>query len=75
MAFKFRLYLANGDEIGDYVTGVSNWRPGDPGYVEGETRFEVVDVVDLTDVVDASEETESFIGALVVAPVELQEPA
>ena len=39
----------------------------------GHTRYE--DVVDLAEVVDASEETESFLGALVVTPLELAEPA
>jgi hypothetical protein len=33
--------------------------------------FKVVDVIDLTDVVDASEETENFLGALVVSPLEI----
>jgi hypothetical protein len=70
MAFKFRLYLASGEDVGDLVTGMPNWKPGDTFYDGSHTRFEVVDVVDLTDVVDASEETESFLGALVVTPVE-----
>jgi hypothetical protein len=70
MAFKFRLYLQDGSEAGDYVTAVPNWKPGDQLYDNSHTRFRVVDVVDLTDVVDPSEETESFLGALVVSPVE-----
>jgi hypothetical protein len=69
MAFKFRLYLESGDDAGDYVTATPNWRPGDRLYEEGRAAFEVLDVIDLTDVVDPSEETEHFLGALVVAPV------
>jgi hypothetical protein len=69
MAFKFRLYSQSGEELGDYVTAVPNWARGDRLYEDGRSRFEVVDVIDLTDVVDPSEETEHFLGALVVAPI------
>jgi hypothetical protein len=69
MAFKFRLYLEDGAEAGDYITAVPNWQPGDQLYDNTHTRFEVLDVVDLTDIVDPSEETESFLGALVVTPI------
>jgi hypothetical protein len=74
VAFKFRLYLENGEDVGDLVTAMPNWRRGDRFFDESKTRFEVVDVVDLTDVVDPSEETETFLGALVVTPLELAEP-
>ena len=72
MAFKFRLYLEDGQDVGDLVTSAPNWKPGDQLYDSAHTRYAVVDVVDLTDMVDASEETESFLGALVVTPVEPQ---
>ena len=48
------------------MTAAPNWKPGDRFYDSTHTRYAVVDVVDLTDMVDASEETESFLGALVV---------
>jgi hypothetical protein len=71
VAFKFRLYLENGEDIGDLVTAMPNWKPGDKLYDGSRIRYEVLDVVDLTDVVDPSEESETFLGALVVTPLEL----
>jgi hypothetical protein len=68
MAFRFRLYLEDGNDVGDFVTAVPNWKPGDELYDDSHTRYAVVDVVDLTDVVDASEESEHLLGALVVTP-------
>ena len=29
MSFKFRVYLADGEELDDYVAAVPNWQPGD----------------------------------------------
>ena len=75
VAFKFRLYLDSGEDVGDLVTAAPNWKPGDQFFDSTHTRYEVLDVIDLTDVVDPSEETESFLGALVVSPLELAEPA
>jgi hypothetical protein len=69
MAFTFRLYLEDGTDAGDFVTAVPNWKPGDELYDDSHTRYAVVDVVDLTDIVDAGEESEHFLGALVVTPV------
>jgi hypothetical protein len=58
----------------ELVTAVPNWKPGDQLFDSSHTRYSVLDVVDLTDVVDQTEETESFLGALVVTPIELAEP-
>lgn len=74
MAFRFRVYLPNGEKIGDHVTPQSTWRPGDHLFDDQLTRFEIVDVVDLTDMVDPNDGTEPVVGALVVKPLELAEP-
>ena len=33
--FKFRVCSTSGDELGDYVASVPNWRPGDTVYEGG----------------------------------------
>jgi hypothetical protein len=41
MSFRFRMYLANGEDLDDYVSAVPNWNPGDTVYIDGRPRYRI----------------------------------
>jgi hypothetical protein len=41
MSFRFRVYLADSEDLDDYVSSEPNWRPGDTLYIEGEPRYRI----------------------------------
>ena len=43
--FKFRLCNTSGEDLGDYVAAVPNWRPGDTLYEAGAAKYRVRSVI------------------------------
>ena len=50
MSFRFRLYLADGEDLNDYTSSEPNWSPGDIVYAGGRPAYRIVDVVPLADI-------------------------
>lgn len=49
MAFTFRVYLADGTDLDDYVAGRPDWQPGDTLYVEGLPAYRITSVIPMSD--------------------------
>jgi hypothetical protein len=49
MSFRFRMYLEDGEDIGDYTASVPNWLPGDTVYVEGWPKYRIRSVIPMND--------------------------
>jgi hypothetical protein len=70
MAFTFRLYVPDGEDIGTFKTAVSGpWNIGHQFMTGDHHRFEIVDKVENDAFV-----SDEFAGAFVVTPLELAEP-
>ncbi len=69
MAFRYRLYLEDGEEIGTFETLAPTWRIGDELYNDDHNRFRVTATIPADDF-----GSEDFNGLLVVAPLALAEP-
>lgn len=67
MAFTFRLYLENGEDVGAFSTAVPNWRVGDEFFSGDHTRFRILNIVDDEDLGSEAE----FNGLFVVTPLKL----
>lgn len=65
MAYKYRLYLENGEDIGDFETGTLAWGVGDDLWNCDHHRFCVMNVVEGADL-----GSDDYCGVLVVAPIE-----
>lgn len=66
--FTFRLYLANGEEMGTFQTSTPSWEIGDQFRGAGNVPYRIIGML-------SSEELESeLMGGWIVAPVELTEP-
>ena len=44
MAFKFRLYLASGEDVGTFATAAPDWKVGDD-FRDGYARYRITDIV------------------------------
>jgi hypothetical protein len=65
---NFRLYLENGDDIGDFATAVPDWSVGDEFFNSQHNVFRILSI--------ATHEAFSsggFSGALIVAPVDAKQ--
>jgi hypothetical protein len=47
MAFRYRLYSADGDDLGEFMTAVPNWQPGERFFTGDGRRFEITRIVDI----------------------------
>ena len=45
MSFRFRVYLADGEALDDYVAAVPNWQPGDTLYIDGRAKYRIRSVI------------------------------
>lgn len=64
MSFRFRVYLADGEELDDDVAAVPNWQPGDTLYIDRRAKYRVTKV-------DSDEDLEGsdYAGTWEVEPV------
>jgi hypothetical protein len=67
--FRYRLYLANGEDIGDFTTATPVWKIGDEFYNRDHTLFRITDMLP-----EEMLPTADYSGVFVVTPVELAEP-
>ena len=45
VAFRYRLYLENGEDIGEFATAVSAWAIGDEFISGDRNKFRIVNIV------------------------------
>lgn len=69
MAFRYRLYLENGEDIGRFETMAPTWRIGDELYDDDHNRFRVTASIPADDF-----GSDDYNGLLVVTPLELADP-
>lgn len=65
MAFTFRLYLENGEDVGTFATAAPDWRVGDE-FRSGIARYRIENIV-----VDEDVPGDEFQGVFVVSPIEV----
>ena len=66
MAFKYRLYLPNGEDIGTFTTAVPDWDVGMDFRAGDGNTYRIVNLVPELDV-----EGSDYHGLFVVTPIEL----
>ena len=66
MSFRFRMYLADGEDLDDYVSAVPNWKPGDTVYIDGRPKYRISAVIPVN-----SLDNEVYAGIWEVEPVQL----
>ena len=69
MAFRYRLYLEDGEDIGTFETMAPAWRIGDELYDDDHNRFRVTATIPADDF-----GSQDFHGLLAVTPLELAAP-
>ena len=45
MSFRFRMYLADGEDLDDYTSSEPNWSPGDVVYARGRPAYRITAVI------------------------------
>ena len=45
MSFRFRMYLADGEDVDDYTSSEPNWSPGDVVYAGGRPAYRITAVI------------------------------
>jgi hypothetical protein len=68
--FTYRLYLANGEDVGTFTTAVPDWRVGDEFISRDHVHCRILDMLDGDTLGDESE----FAGVWTVTPLQLPEP-
>ena len=58
------MYLADGEDLDDYVSAVPNWSPGDTVYIDGRPRYRISAVIPVS-----SLDNEVYAGFWEVEPV------
>ena len=69
MAFTFRLYLPNGEDVGQFATAAPDWSAGMEFRSGDRNRYRIESIVYDLDLPD-----EKFAGIFIVTPLELAEP-
>ncbi len=69
MAFRYRLYLEDGEDIGRFETMAPAWRIGDELYDDANNRFRVTAAIPADDFC-----SDDYNGLLIVTPLALAEP-
>jgi hypothetical protein len=69
MAFRYRLYLESGDDVGTFTTAVPDWRVGDELLTGDRNRFRILNIV-----TDENVPGDDFHGLFVVTPLKPAEP-
>jgi hypothetical protein len=64
MAFTFRMFTADGDDLPDYVAMRPDWNPGDTLYVNGKPTYRIRAIVPMHDL-----DNEVYAGIWEVEPV------
>ena len=68
MAFTYRLYLENGEDVGTFATAAPDWNVGDEFRTGDGNRFRIENIVPERDL-----PVDDFHGLFVVTPLELAE--
>ena len=45
MSFRFRMYLADGEDLDDYTSSEPNWSPGDLLYAGGKPAYRITRII------------------------------
>jgi hypothetical protein len=69
MAFRFRLYLESGDDVGEFATAVPDWHVGQEFLDKTHTRYRIENIM-----WDEDLPGDDYHGLFVVTPIELAEP-
>ena len=64
MSFRFRMYLADGEDVDDYTSSEPNWSPGDVVYAGGRPAYRITAVIPV-----GSLDNEVYAGIWEVEPI------